>query len=79
MDSDEIAPQKRDVDVSKSKSYSFELKNNDITGSFKLQMKTGVKLYVTTSYKYLEVRLDYTKSLGISIKKSYKKTFPLAT
>ena len=79
VDSDEIAPQKRDVDVSKSKSYSFELKNNDITGSFKLQMKTGVKLYVTTSYKYLEVRLDYTKSLGISIKKSYKKTFPLAT
>ena len=79
VDSDEIAPQKRNVDVSKSKSYSFELKNNDITGSFKLQMKTGVKLYVTTSYKYLEVRLDYTKSLGISIKKSYKKTFPLAT
>ena len=79
VDSDEIAPQKIDVDVSDSKSHSFELKNNDITGSFKLQMKTGLKLYITSSYRYLELRMDYTKSVSISIKKKCKKEFPLIT
>ena len=79
VDSDEIAPQKIDADVSDSKSHSFELKNNDITGSFKLQMKTGLKLYITSSYRYLELRMDYTKSVSISIKKKCKKEFPLIT
>ena len=79
VDSDEIAPQKIDIDVSESKSHSFDVKNNDITGSFKLQMKTGLKLYVTSSYRYLELRMDYTKSVSISIKKKCKKEFPLIT
>ena len=79
VDSDEIAPQKIDIDVSDSKSHSFDVKNNDITGSFKLQMKTGLKLYITTSYRYLELRMDYTKSVSISIKKKCKKEFPLIT
>ena len=79
VDSDEIAPQKIDIDVSESKSHSFDVKNNDITGSFKLQMKTGLKLYITSSYRYLELRMDYTKSVSISIKKKCEKEFPLIT
>ena len=79
VDSDEIAPQKIDIDVSESKSHSFDIKNNDITGNFKLQLKTGLKLYITSSYRYLELRMDYTKSVSISIKKKCKKEFPLIT
>ena len=79
VDSDETAPQKIDIDVSESKSHSFDIKNNDITGNFKLQLKTGLKLYITSSYRYLELRMDYTKSVSISIKKKCKKEFPLIT
>ena len=62
----------------KNKNTKIEeyVKNNDITGSFKLQMKTGLKLYITSSYRYLELRMDYTKSVSISIKKKCKKGDP---
>lgn len=51
--------------------------NSTLKGSLDLGVKASVKVYLTISYQYLELKLDYSAKLSISLSLKVSDTLPL--
>ena len=70
----------------KSLSHSFVDKkvgsdnaNIKLSGSLNLKVESSVKLYATLNYQYLEVRMDYSARIGITLSGQAATKIPLVT
>ena len=70
----------------KSLSHSFVDKkvgsdnaNIKLSGSLDLKVESNVKLYATLNYQYLEVRMDYSARIGITLSGQAATKIPLVT
>ena len=75
-----------DAKETKSLSHSFVDKkvgsdnaNIKLSGSLNLKVESSVKLYATLNYQYLEVRMDYSARIGITLSGQAATKIPLVT
>lgn len=75
-----------DAKETKSLSHSFVDKkvgsdnaNIKLSGSLDLKVESSVKLYATLNYQYLEVRMDYSARIGITLSGQAATKIPLVT
>ena len=75
-----------DAKETKSLSHSFVDKkvgsdnaNIKLSGSLDLKVESSVKLYATLNYQYLEVRMDYSARIGITLSGQAVTKIPLVT
>ncbi|MBQ8188513.1 MAG: DUF4214 domain-containing protein, partial [Lachnospiraceae bacterium] len=66
-------------DTSKSTKLQYNLgkKTNLVNGSVGLKLTTGIEFYLTRTYQYMEVKIDYTIDFNVSIKGEIDKELSL--